>query len=98
MTSLLAMGPRMDFKAVATEHKTFIILYIACYDWYMRKLAACRLVSYNAEYITPSIQSAESRPRGRKTSQENTTSYSKWMLSVGGNDNRVGESMFSGPP
>lgn len=31
-TLLLAVGHRMDFKAVATEQKAFIILYMGCYD------------------------------------------------------------------
>ena len=29
---LLAVGPRMDFKAVATENKAFRILYMGYYD------------------------------------------------------------------
>lgn len=54
---LLAVGPGMDFKAVATENKAFRILYMGCYDGWMRKLIpACRLASHKAKRNTLTIQ------------------------------------------
>jgi hypothetical protein len=55
-----AMKPRMNFKAVTTEHKAFLIFYMGCYICYIGGIIQChRLSSENAKHITLYICSTD---------------------------------------